>query len=474
MAKAAKFYDEVRLERAVMKAQADGVEARFPVAEQLTCVVTAAGRARFVHRFPFRGRYPVHWFEGTYPDDLSIRQAIALRDRDRGFLAQDMDPLLQDGEVATDPTLAEFARQHFLILAPPQERLLADPEKSPWLRDLTVHVGPLAKRKIDEIGLTETAAALKRYWNGDTARPTGRRLVMRVMHALEHRHITRHPEDRQWQNPVTWRRVKAINGGGIHHADEQGSLPFVDGPAFVAKLRARHLMSARLAEFAIFAGVRLNEARLAKWGEINWTDRTWTIPAARMKTQKNKGKAGRAHIVPLSAGLVRVLNRARKFAEAEGGRTVHGPEDFIFPSFHHFKLQNKPYLHKAALREVQLVQPTVTVEDAFGRREVNLTVHGFRSSLTAFGVSEKHRREPFTAEVMDACLAHAPAVVDDKGRRRTGVIGRYIHNARTDAYFTRRLAVMREWSKFLNGLDTVAPAPAVVTGGNVVHLKRAA
>jgi len=52
---AKKFYaNELRLRAAVDTAEAGE---SFPISKGLTCKVTSAGNARFVHRYPFGGRY---------------------------------------------------------------------------------------------------------------------------------------------------------------------------------------------------------------------------------------------------------------------------------------------------------------------------------------------------------------------------------------------------------------------------------
>ena len=69
--------------------------------------------------------------------------------------------------------------------------------------------------------------------------------------------------------------------------------------------------------FLAFTCVRSREAREATWNEINWADRTWTIPVSHMKKRK-------VHQVPLSDQAMEILTYA--FAMSDSG------ESLIFPS----------------------------------------------------------------------------------------------------------------------------------------------
>ena len=63
--------------------------------------------------------------------------------------------------------------------------------------------------------------------------------------------------------------------------------------------------------FLILTGVRRNEARLAKWTEIDTAAAVWTIPGARTKT-------GKARRVPLAPAALAVLSEAKRSRCREG------------------------------------------------------------------------------------------------------------------------------------------------------------
>jgi integrase len=122
---------------------------------------------------------------------------------------------------------------------------------------------------------------------------------------------------RAGENPARWRghldkllpprsKVQRVE----HHA----ALPYAELPGFLVSLREQEGIAARALEFAILTAARTGEIIGARWGEMDLLDKTWTLPAARMKS-------GREHRVPLSAHALAILKEMQ--AHAEGA--------FVFP-----------------------------------------------------------------------------------------------------------------------------------------------
>ena len=111
-------------------------------------------------------------------------------------------------------------------------------------------------------------------------------------------------------------RTPFINGNRKrqHHA----AMPWQDVPAFMSQLSDIGSTAADALRFVILTAARSGEVTGAKWDEIDFKARTWTIPAARMKMN-------RVHVVPLSDAALALL-QARK--------AVQQKRDFgfIFPS----------------------------------------------------------------------------------------------------------------------------------------------
>jgi Arm DNA-binding domain len=118
---------------------------------------------------------------------------------------------------------------------------------------------------------------------------------------------------RQGENPARWRghldqllprlakakRAKRrLTGRGEHHA----AMPYAEIAAFMTELAARDGNSARALEFTILTAKRTEEVIGARHREFDLAARLWTIPAGRMKGE-------REHRVPLSAAAIAALDK---------------------------------------------------------------------------------------------------------------------------------------------------------------------
>ena len=102
---------------------------------------------------------------------------------------------------------------------------------------------------------------------------------------------------------------------------------------------------------ALYTGLRDHSIRGAKWKEINFLERWWTVPGFRMKNR-------REHLVPLPEEAIRALNQLKPL-------THKNAESFIFASN-----TKSGYLSENTLRK------------ALHAMGFNVTVHGFRSLIT--------------------------------------------------------------------------------------------
>jgi len=224
---------------------------------------------------------------------------------------------------------------------------------------------------------------------------------------------------REGENPARWKghldhllpaRGKVQKAG--HHA----ALPYDKMGAFMAVLRGQEGNGARALEFAILTAARTSEVIGATWDEFDFDKGLWTIPAERMKAE-------REHRVPLAEAAVALL----------GGMKTVSEGAYIFAG----AKPGKPLSNMALLMTLRRV----------GRAD--LTTHGFRSTFRDWAAE----RTAYPAEVAEMALAHA---VGDK------VEAAY---RRGDLY-EKRVRLMADWADF------VAFAPAE-TGANVVPLRTA-
>jgi integrase len=226
--------------------------------------------------------------------------------------------------------------------------------------------------------------------------------------------------DRDGENPARWRghldkllparsKVRAVE----HHA----ALPYAELPAFLASLREQEGIAARALEFSILTAARTGEIIGARCSEIDLLDKTWTVPAARMK-------ARREHRVPLSARALSVLDKMKAARKGDSGGV------FVFPG----GKPGKPLSNMAFLMLMRRM--------GYG----DLTAHGFRATFKTWA----SERTLYQNEIVEAALAH--------------VIGDKVEQAyRRGDMFEKRRRLMAQWATFC----TAAPRQE----GNVTALR---
>ena len=230
---------------------------------------------------------------------------------------------------------------------------------------------------------------------------------------------------RAGENPARWRghldkllparsKVRRVE----HHA----ALPYAELPSFLVSLREQEGIAARALEFAILTAARTGEIIGAQWSEMDLLDKTWTLPAARMK-------AGREHRVPLSARALAILQEMQPHRQAE--------DAFVFPG----GKNGRPLSNMAFLMLLRRM----------GRGD--LTAHGFRSTFRDWAAE----RTNFPAR---GCRNGAGARRERQDGRRLqplrpirapqatdGSLGDLLHGARAEgANVALTRAVVRAWS----------------------------
>jgi integrase len=232
-------------------------------------------------------------------------------------------------------------------------------------------IGELSVAEIDTALVTRV---LEPIWASTTETATRvRGRIESVLDWAKARHF------RDGENPARWRghldkllakpsALKKANGSRNHPA-----LPYAELPAFMRELRERDSISARALEFTILTAARTGEVLGAKRPEIDFADRTWTVPSERMK-------GGKEHRVPLSERALEILQDLPH---------EHG-NPFLFPG----GKAAAPLSQMAMLQLLRGLRP-------------GLSVHGFRSTFRDWCAE----RTSYPSEVAEMALAHT---VSDK------------------------------------------------------------
>jgi integrase len=246
-----------------------------------------------------------------------------------------------------------------------------------WSNTLRDYAGALRDRPVSAIDGAVITDALSPIWT--TIPVTARRVKQRIERVV------------QWVKDGMPLPMHGVAGKRVkHHA----ALPFAEIPAFMAKLRAKDTIAARVLELTILTASRTSEITGARWDEV--TGDVWTIPAERMK-------GGRQHRVPLS----------RRARELLAGLPVDD-SGFIFPG----PSPDEPISNRAMRALLKAMCP-------------EFTVHGFRSSFSDWA----RERTNYPRDVVEMALAHAIRDKTEEAYRRMDAL-------------PKRALLMEEWATF--------------------------
>jgi len=174
-----------------------------------------------------------------------------------------------------------------------------------WQNTLGTYAKPeLGKMLVQDIEVKDVLRVLQPIWT-DKAE-TASRLRGRIEAVLSWATVAGH---RSGDNPARWAGnlkellpPKSKVAKKTHHPAVQ----IDDAPRWFAALKAREGFGARALEFTALTGLRSKEVRGAVWDEIDLDAALWTIPALRMKMD-------REHRVPLSPEAVSLLQALPRF-----------------------------------------------------------------------------------------------------------------------------------------------------------------
>ncbi len=170
--------------------------------------------------------------------------------------------------------------------------------RAQWLSTLETYAFPaFGDRSVADIDAAAVRDALAAIW---LKKPeTARRLRQRIRTVIDWA-VAKGYRDAALAMPVIDKALPKQRAKVRHHA----ALPYAELPVFMRELRERETMGRLALEAVILTAARSGEVRLATWAELDLEAATWTVPAERMK-------AGREHVVPLSAPAVALFERMK-------------------------------------------------------------------------------------------------------------------------------------------------------------------
>jgi integrase len=353
------------------------------------------------------GRYPAVTLAAARQ---KARAALALLD-------QGTDPAsVRDtapGAAPSAPTFAQVAQEYIAAHAPGWRNAK---HRQQWANTLASYAYPVfGGLPVNAVTTDHVLAALRPIWTLKTE--TAGRLRGRIEIILD---AARARGWRTGENPSRWRGHLALllpPAAKVAKAGHHTALPWQRLPEFMPVLAARAGTSVLALRFVILTAARSGEVRGCTWGEIDWGRATWTVPAERMKSN-------REHRVPLPAAALAVLAEAR----------AHAPNgDLVFPGVRAQPLSDMTLT--ALLRRLQWTDD----------KGDTVTAHGFRSTFRDWCAETTD----YPTEVAEMALAHAVANRVEAAYRRGDL-------------FEKRRRLMDDWAAFVTGTDSgvVVPLPA--------------
>lgn len=330
---------------------------------------------------------------GKYPE-VSLANARKLALEARELLAQGIDPLdarkqqQEEHKAIHEHTLFNVTQEWFAIK---KDDITPDYAVDIW-RSLELHIFPyIANTPVRDITAPQIIELLKPI-AAKGSLETVKRLAQRlneVMNFATNCGLIQ-------ANPLTgikaaFKKPKKENMAALKPAELAELMGAIANASIKRTTRC-------LIEWQLHTMTRPSESSGARWDEIDWDAKVWTIPAARMKKR-------RQHRIPLTQQMLDLLDVMRP---------ISGSREFIFPSDRDPKKPCNSQTANMALKRM-----------GFAGRLVS---HGLRS-LASTTLNE----QGFEPDLIEAALAH----VDDNQVRSA-------YN-RTD-YLERRKPMMCWWS----------------------------
>jgi integrase len=352
--------------------------------------------------------------KGPNRSGLTLAEARTKAADARKLLSQGRDPKDErDAERGARETFGAFADTFLKSIL---SGLKGRKAEADWKRDLEVRCKPIRARRLGDITPNDILAILSPMWTtiNRTARETRSR-IERVLDAAESKGL------RSGKNPASWKTLKPLLPKARRSKRHHRAAPYKDIPRIVRALRAKHEGADTAvnlaAEFIILTAVRTGEARYMRVGEIDFSERLWTIPAERMKTEDHP--EGTAFEVPLSDRAIAIV----KAAISEGVK----PDAFVFAG-QWSKDHTKPLGSSAVLNALKAIYPA-------------MTTHGCRSSFRDWAGDETD----FERDIAEMALAHKVGDEVEQAYRRGTAL-------------KKRRQLMEAWGRYVEGASNVVEA----------------
>lgn len=285
-------------------------EGRHSVAPNLNLRVRD-GKRTYVLRYCIGGKRKDKHLGSA--DDLSLTEAKHLADKLRSELAEGKlpqtarDKLAEKLKEADAPTFEKYALEAIEKIASVRVWKNAK-HKAQWFATVRAYAFPvLGKKKLSEIKKTDVLEVLRPIWSTKTE------TASRVRGRLENIFSYAVTDGLMEFNPAIWRGNLDRDlppPSKIQIVEHHEAMPL---DVLQEKITCFYPASDRTRQvilFTILTASRVGESVPARWDEIDWENRIWSVPPERRKDQKPY-----PHRVPLSDQAIELLNSVEKKGE---------------------------------------------------------------------------------------------------------------------------------------------------------------
>ena len=352
--------------------------------------VQPTGTRSWIQRLAIRGRNRELGLGSVALISLAEAREQALANRK--LARSGGDPLAEKRRTQGVPSFAESAVR---VMEQKRAGWRSPGHSREWISSLRRYAFPrIGEMAVSEVTSADVLEILTPIWH--VKAPTARHVHQRIRAVLEWAVAMEFRTD----NPCD--RIGPILGAQNDVVTHMRALPHRDVASAIETVRGSGAQPVvKLAfEFVVLTAARWGEVRWAEWAQIDRREGVWTIPATRMKAQ-------REHRVPLCRRATEILSAARKLGDGSSLVFTRGG--------------GKPLYEKRLRRLLR-------------NCKIAAVPHGFRSSFRDWAAEETdHPRE-----VIEAALAHVVQNKVEAAYRRTDL-------------FERRRRLMDDWAAYLAG-----------------------
>lgn len=352
---------------------------------------------------------------GSYPT-ISLKAAREHAQKLWEQIKLGLDPLVEKQKLKDAQAAARRSRKTFQecsadYIAQVVEKEVASKSVQQWTNTLEAYAMPLiGQLAVSDISKVHIIQVLEPIW--ESKHETASRLRGRIEKILN---FAKARGYREGDNPAALKGnlESALPSFKRKVQEHHPALPYAEIGEFIATLKQQRGIASKALYFAILSAARSGEVRGAKWNEIDLINKTWTIPATRMK-------AGKEHVIPLADEAIDLIKNLNVSSEGLVFKSQRGKE-----------------LSDAALTKV--------IKDMHERKfstdgrgwidpDANnriATPHGFRSTFRVWAADNTN----FPAEIVEHALAHKLKDKVEAAYQRKSAL-------------PKRVSLMTQWSEY--------------------------